>query len=316
MRNGIALGRAALAAFALLWADPAFADGPGEAGADVAPAPVRAAPLPAAQPDQALNGQSGQMSLVGGEINLNVPRTYLFYPAEVALAYLQRNGAPAPTGTVIGLIAPARARIDQPGVWATALSYDAIGYVPGETASGLGDANFLPAVQAARADQGRVFEGFAIDPAFDALAADLGWAERIGAPGGARGADFRHEQRSLGRNGVAGLTSIGSADQMDAIVAALPDMSRMITFSAGRAYADFQPATDTVSNYTVPGLVTGVPAAAPQAIADSGVGGQQTSVGGLSGAFPWIASGVIILAAAGYLMMRRRRDPNVDPDDA
>ncbi len=316
MPNGIVLARAALAAFVLLGTAPAFADGPGEAGADVAPAPARAAPLPAAQPGQALNGQSGQMSLAGGEINLNVPRSYLFYPAEVALGYLQRNSAPTPSGTVIGLIAPARARVDQPGVWATVLSYNPIGYIPGETASGLGDTNFLPAVQASRTDQGRVFEGFAINPAFDALAAGLGWAERTGAPGGARGADFRHEQRSLGRRGVAGFTSIGSADQMSTIVAALPDMSRMITFAAGRAYADFQPATDTVSNYTVPGLVTGVPAAAPQAVVDNGAGGEQTSVGGLSGAFPWIASGVIVLAAAGYLMMRRRRDPNVDPDDA
>ena len=307
---------AALAGLALLGAGPAFADGPGDAGANVAPAPVRAAPLPAAQPDQALSGQSGQMSLVGGEVNLNVPRTYRFYPAEVALGYLQRNGAPAPSGTVIGLIAPASARIDRPGTWATLLSYDSIGYVPGETASGLGDANFQSDVQTARSTQGRVFEGFAIDPAFDALAAGLGWAERTGAPGGASGGDFRHEQRMLGRSGVAGLTSLGSADQMSAITAALPDIIGMVRFAPGRAYADFQPASDTVSNYTVPALVTGVPPPPPLAVADGGVSGQQTSVGGLSGAFPWIAGGVIILAAAGYLMMRRRRDPDFEPDDA
>jgi LPXTG-motif cell wall-anchored protein len=34
----------------------------------------------------------------------------------------------------------------------------------------------------------------------------------------------------------------------------------------------------------------------------------------LAGLFPWIAGGVVILAGAGYLLMRRRRDPNLDPD--
>ncbi|MDX2274096.1 MAG: DUF2167 domain-containing protein [Hyphomonadaceae bacterium] len=324
MRNPFARIGAILAALTLLTAAPAFADGGGDAGPNVAAPPVRAAPQPAPQAaptpapaaePAAITGQSGRLSLMGGELSLNVPDAYRFYPAEAALGYLQRNNAAAPNGTLVGLIASADTDINQPGAVATVLSYDAIGYVPAETASGLSDSAFLSSVQSARSDQNRRFEGFALDPVFEATAANLTWAERTGAPGAQAGGDFRHEARVLGRNGVVGLTTLGSADQQPQIVAALPTMLGMISFPEGRRYADFQPASDSVSVYTVPTLVTGVPPAQPQSIVNQGVD-TQTSVGGLAGAFPWIAGGVIVLAAAGYLMMRRRRDPNMDPEEA
>jgi uncharacterized membrane-anchored protein len=327
MRNPFARAGVIFAALALLASAQAFADGPGGAGPNVAAPPVRAAPQPAPTPQpepQAsapsaapaqVAGQSGQLTLMGGELGLNVPETHRFYPAEAALAYLQRNNANAPNGTLVGLLASADANIDQPGAVATVLSYDAIGYVPGETASGLSESAFLSSVQAARSDQGRRFEGFAIDPAFDATAANVVWAERTGLPGAQTGGDFRHEARVLGRNGVVGLTTLGSADQQPQITEALPALLGMVSFPEGRRYGDFQPASDPVSNYTVPTLVTGAPPAEPQALVNQGVD-TQTSVGGLAGAFPWIAGGVIVLAAAGYLMMRRRRDPNMDPEEA
>ena len=130
----------------------------------------------------------------------------------------------------------------------------------------------------------------------------LVWAETLAAPGGAGGKDLRYEQKMLGRNGVAGLTSIGSADQMPAIAAAAADLRGMLSFPEGQRHADFQPASDQVSAYSVPGLVTGVPTAQPQAVADAAsTGGTgQTAFGGLSGYFPWIALGVVVLAGAGY----------------
>lgn len=327
MRNPFARAGAVLAVFAVLIATPALADGPGNAGADVAAPPVHPAPQPApqAQPQAApapnaapaqITGQSGQLTLMGGEFNLNVPQSYRFYPAEAALAYLQRNDAAAPNGTLVGLLASTDTNIDQPGAVATVLSYDAIGYVPGETATGLSDSGFLSSVQAARSDQGRRFEGFAIEPAFDAGPPNLIWAERTGAPGARAGGDFRHEARVLGRNGVVGLTTLGSADQQPRITTAAAAMLGMISFPEGRRYADFQTESDSVSNYTVPALVTGVPPAGPVTLANQGADTEQTSFGGLAGAFPWIAGGVIVLAAAGYLMMRRRRDPNMDPEEA
>src|SRR5688572_4149989 len=156
------LARALIAAAALLCASPALADGPAQPEPDVAAAPVRAAPTtppPAAEPTASV-GRSGAVSLLGGAMTLTVPDGYLFYPAPDAQAFLTRNNAPPPRGEVLGLLAPASTRIDQPGVWATVISYDALGYVAADTAGGLTATTFEADVRTARAGENRRFEGF------------------------------------------------------------------------------------------------------------------------------------------------------------
>lgn len=303
------LMRAVLAALALCIAQPAFADGTGDAGADVAAPPVRAAPVAPAGPTAAPAGREGVIPLGDGSVTLNVPSSYRFYSAEEAYAYLQRNNAAAPGGTVYGLVARADADIRAPGTWATVVSYDEIGYVQPETAAGLSATTFETEVRTARQTQSRPFEGFAAEPAFDAAAPRLVWAERSAAPN-TQGPDVRREMKSLGRRGVATMTSIGSADQLPEMEAAATDLQSMLSFSEGARHADFQPASDTVSAYSVPGLVTGVAASEPQAVADvASTGGTgQTAFGGLSGYFPWIALGVVVLAIGGYMVTRKKRD--------
>lgn len=298
------LTHAFAAVLALAAAPLAYADGPGDAGPDVAAPPVQTQTPPPPANTAALEGRTGQIAF--DDVTLNVPAGYKFYSASEAHAYLQRNNAAAPSGAVLGLVARDGEDVRQPGVWATVVSYDAIGHVQRETAAGLSDASFESTVRDARATQNRPFEGFAMQPSFDTAAPALSWAERAGRPG-SQGADLRAEEKALGRTGVAGLTSIGSADQMSEMLVAASTLRSMLSFPEGRRHADFDPASDQVSAFTVPGLVTGIAAqaeAAPAAAADSG----QTGFGGLAGWFPWIAVGAIGLAIAGYMLMRGRRE--------
>lgn len=306
------LTRAMLAALALFMVAPAYADGPGDGGPNEAAPPVRAAPTtppPAAQPDAAPEGRSGIIPLGNDGLSLNVPASYRFYSAAEARAYLQRANQQAPSGEIYGLLARNGEDIRAPGTWATVVSYEPIGYVQPETASGLSDANFETQVRDARQTQNRRFEGFATAPSFNAEAPYVVWAERVASPGGAGGKDLRYEQKIMGRQGVAGMTSIGSADQQPAIATAAAELRNMLSFPEGQRHADFQAASDTVSEYSVPGLVTGVPVSRPQLVnvADT-TGSGQTAFGGLSGYFPWIALGVVVLAGGGYMLMRRRND--------
>jgi uncharacterized membrane-anchored protein len=310
------LMRAMMAALALIIAAPAFADGRGDGGPNVAAPPVRAAPVTTADAASAPQGRTGVIPLGNDGLSLNVPAGYRFYSAEEAYAYLQRADQPTPNGVVYGLLARNGQDIRAPGTWATVISYDAIGYVQPETASGLSDANFETQVRDARATQSRRFESFAADPSFNTETPYLSWAENVAPPGGATGKDLRYEQKVLGRNGVAAMTSIGSADQLPAIAAAAADLRGMLTFPEGQRHADFQAASDEVSAYSVPGLVTGVPRADPQAVAATTGGTGQTAFGGLSGYFPWIALGVVVLAGAGYMMMRRRGDDDDEEEAA
>ncbi|MGE0830927.1 MAG: DUF2167 domain-containing protein, partial [Hyphomonadaceae bacterium] len=153
-------------------------------------------------------------------------------------------------------------------------------------------------------------------PAFTTETPSLNWAERIAAPG-SQGKDLRYEQKVLGRYGVAGLTSIGTADQMPEITAAASEMAGMLSFTEGSRHSDFEPANDQVSAYSVPGLVTGIAQSDAQALAEPAANGEgQTAFGGLAGWFPWVALGVIALAIGGFMMMRRKRDDEFADDEA
>lgn len=303
MRKTITQLAAALL-FALGFATAAYADGRGNAGRDIAAPPVHTAPV---QQQSLPQGRTGQISLQNGQVTLNVPHGWKFYSAEEAYAFLQRTGSAAPSGTVLGLLARDGANPRQSGSWATVVSYDEIGYVQPESASGLTDATFEQSVREARRTQNRGFEGFAVQPVFDTTLPTLAWAEHQGAPG-AGGADLRMEKKFLGRKGVATLTTIGAGDQQDAMQTANDELTPALIFAQGYRQADFQASADQVSAYSVPGLVTGVPtpAAAPQAVADTG-GQSQTSFGGLAGMFPWIALGVIVLAGAGFMLTRKKK---------
>jgi uncharacterized membrane-anchored protein len=297
----------ALIAGALLGPATAFADGHGNPGPDVAQPPPHQAPAPTTAPPQ---GRQGDVSLMEGALKLSVPAKYRYYSAEDAYAFLQRNGQAAPACTVLGMVAPADERIDRPGAWGTIVGFKDIGYVPASTAAGLSAPNFEADVRAARQTQNLPFEGFAAQPAFDANAQGLSWAERSNAPGSG-GKDLRYEQDKLGRRGVACMTSVGSADQMPAITAAAPDIIHMVSFAPGQAYSDYAAGTDTISAFTVPALVTGVAPAAPQQVAavqQSSVDNTQGGFAGLAGYFPWIALGVVVLAALGFMMTRRKKE--------
>jgi uncharacterized membrane-anchored protein len=315
MEQGIGRFAAIFAAAFLLCAAPAFADGPDSVTPDVAAPPLRAAPAPAptAAPAAAEVGRTGAIPLRDGAFTLTVPAGYRFYSADEARAFLRHNNAMAPRGEVLGLLAPANARLDAPDLWATVVSYDAIGYVPAESASGLASPTFEADVRAARTDQSRPFEGFALQASYEPSTNSLAWAERVASPG-AGGRDLRHELRLLGRRGVVGFTSLGSADQMGEMTAAAPTLLSMVSFPTGAAYGDFQAASDEVSQYEVPGLVTGVPKPAIATVAADGAA--DTPSGGLPPLFLWIAGGVVLAAGAGYLFMRRRGgDPNLGPDE-
>ncbi len=321
-------------------AAPAYADGRGPATPDVAappvtrPAPVEQAPVraqpvaptaePAATPPPV--GQTGSISLPAETgLALTVPRGYRFYDTAQAQAFAQRNGAAIPAGNVLGLLLPAGATPTTPDTWGTIVTFQPIGHVATDGAARLADPAFEAEVRAARVGANRPFEGFAAPPAFVEAGPTVSWAERSAVPG-AGGRDLRHEVRLLGRNGVAGLTTIGSADQMPAVTAASTEMLRMVAFGAGQRHGDFIAGTDQASNWDIASLVTGAPPAAEQAlVADAASTGAPASGGGLlGGMFPWIAGGVVVLAGAGYLvaraMGRRREDadefaPADDPVD-
>lgn len=273
-------------------------------------------------------GQTGQITLADGAVKLDVPAGYYFLPAPEALAHLRRINATVPAGNVLGLLAPAGLRPIDDGFWGAVVSHNPTGYVAAERADRFAQADFVQEVRDARPTAQPRLEGFAVAPTFDTTRYGAAWAEQFASKtAGAR--NLRHEQRLLGRSGVAGLTIDAKPEQLAAVTAAAPGMFRMLSFAPGRTYRDYDAAKDGQPQFDLPSLLTNkprvTPASAPGApkttaapaatTAPSGtaeIQGQAAPnpVAGLVSQpwFPWAAAGLVGLAILPWLFRKRRDD--------
>lgn len=228
-------------------ASMALADGFGPRVTKKQAAAAKAAARPASY------GQTGDITLGSSGLKLLVPATYYYLPGPEARAYLQRIGAPAPAGEVLGMVAPANLRSIDPGFWGAVISTNPLGHVAEERADRLTAADFVDEVRGARPATARL-EGFAAAPGYDRTRHAASWTERTAGAAGAR--TLRTEQRLLGRNSVVGVTIDSRADQQASVAAAGGEISRMISFPAGQTYGDYAPASDQAPIYDLPSLLT------------------------------------------------------------
>ena len=273
-------------------------------------------------------GQTGAITLADGAVKLDVPAGYYFLPAPEALAHLRRINATVPAGNVLGMIAPAGLRPIDDGFWGAVVSHNPIGYVAAERADRFAQSDFVQEVRDARPTTQPRLESFAVAPAFDGTRFGAAWAEQFGAKtAGAR--NLRHEQRLLGRSGVAGLTIDAKPEQLAAVTAAAPTMFRMLSFAPGRAYRDYVAAQDGLPQFDLPSLLTNkprvLPAAAPgapktatPAAPPAGPTGTVQTEGQAAPNpvatlvsqpwFPWAAASLVGLAILPWLFRKRRQD--------
>jgi uncharacterized membrane-anchored protein len=252
------------------------------------------------------------------DLSLTVPTSFLFYPPDAARAHLARIGTPAPTGDIVGMLAPADLTPGQENFWGAIVTYQQIGRVEAASASGLEDAGFDQTVRQARASAQRSFQRFETAPAFATAQNAVSWVEQTAQPQPTAVA-YRAESRVLGRRGVAGVTAPVRADQLAAAKAATPSLVGIIGFTQGNAYQDYNAQIDTASVYTVPGLVTNLPATGVAQTA--GINGPSVSAG-KDGAetnyLPWLVGGAAVVGLLAWLALGARRrledeDPNLRP---
>jgi uncharacterized membrane-anchored protein len=262
-------------------------------------------------------GRSGVIAIPQSDVTLNVPTSFLYYPADAARAHLARIGAPIPSDDVLGMLAPADKTPGQDDFWGAIVTYRALGRVDAATAGGLSDQGFVQTVRQARGAAQRPFEAFETAPAFTAATNTVSWIEQTARPQPTATA-FRSESRILGRRGVAGLSVPVREDQLSQVKATLPSMLGMIGFNPGSAYADYNAQIDTASAYTVPGLVTNLPESG--AVAEiAGSGGPGAAAKGATPAggtnyLPWLVGGAAVVGLLAWLALGNRRRPEDDDE--
>lgn len=308
----------------------AFADGPGP-GRRPAQKQAEAPKGAVVAPQQ--YGQTGEITLANGGLKLFVPATYYFMPAPEARAHLQRIGAQAPSGEVLGMVAPAGTRPIDDGFWGAVISTNPLGHVAEERADRFAAADFIDEVRTARAAPAPRIEAFASPPLHDSARHITTWTERYLATS-TTARNIRNEQRVLGRSLVAGVTIDARAGQLATAAAAAPEVARMVSFPAGQTYADYVPGRDAAPLYDLPSLLTlktrptttaapasvagpspGIPAQSPglQPVAEPAGAAAPASaftVADVQKWLPWLGGGLVALAVIPWLVgMARRRTP-------
>jgi uncharacterized membrane-anchored protein len=249
-------------AFALTLAGPAPAESFREAFPDLT-----------AQLDPALAGRigaldlkHGTMALPGGVAEVTLPEGfYGLAAADAQYVIGDLWGNPADT-TVLGLILKAGTTPLDPAAWAVVLQYDPIGHVSDDDAGSIDFASLLADMQAgteeenaARRDAGfpaMELVGWAEPPHYDAAERKLFWAKRLRFEGDAA-ETLNYNIRVLGRQGVMVANFVAGMDQLAEVQAAAPAVLKMIAFTSGNRYADFDPGIDTVAAVGIGGLIAG-----------------------------------------------------------
>jgi uncharacterized membrane-anchored protein len=246
-------------------------------------------------------------------MNLELRKGYVFLPASEVTPILQKLNVAPPTAPILGAVTAEGAKPGPPGYWISVITEDPIGHVPESGADEIASMTFLDSVKQAR-PAAPALTAFAVTPSYTPADKALVWAERYGAKPPTP--DLRHEQRLLGRETVAGVTTIGEAKALKKISKCAKDVMAMLSFSPGKTYADFVAGSDRTSEYDLPGLITGkrkagpmaqtapsaAPGAAPMTLADFKPGGKLQWV-------PWLGGGIVVLTIAYFAVSALRRRP-------
>jgi uncharacterized membrane-anchored protein len=214
---------------------------------------------------RSMDYQVGHVVLPGGQAELDVPDGYYYLDPEDATKVLSGLWGNPPDES-LGMLFPARYTPWDGEAWGAELDFDPVGYVSDEDAEGYDYDALLKEMQAdtREASRARIADGYdgvelvgwATPPSYDPVERKLHWALELQFTD----SDWRtlnYKLRALGREGVLSANFIGTMEQLAEIQAGLPDVARMIHFSEGKTYADFDPSVDQVAAFGVAGLIAG-----------------------------------------------------------
>lgn len=212
-----------------------------------------------------LDLKQGKVTLAGGIAEIDVPEGYYLLETAGARLVLEDIWGNPPDDTVAAMIFP-RDGWAWEGSWGATISYDPMGYVSDENAATYDYAEMLTQMQAdtVEANQWRAENGYeaitllgwAEPPHYEAATNELYWAKRLQFAG-SPGETLNYDIRELGRNGVLVVSFIADMAGLQDVRVAAPDILKMVSFTEGNRYADFNPETDKMAEYDLGGLISG-----------------------------------------------------------
>lgn len=224
----------------------------------------------AGNPLASLNFLDGTQTIEEADAVLALDAQFRYLAAPDARRVLEEFWGNPPDDTVLGMVVPTDAPLDEPTSWAAVVTYSDDGHVSDEDASAIDYDAMLRDMQEGTAEENTLRQrggyptvelvGWASAPRYDAATKKLHWAKELAFEGD-DGHTVNYDVRVLGRRGFLSLNAIGSIDQLPAIQAGMQRLITQVDFVDGERYADFNASTDKVAAYGLAALVGGTLAA-------------------------------------------------------
>jgi uncharacterized membrane-anchored protein len=246
-----------------------------DAAASDAAAPAAAPATPAVEevsPEQklvdAMVMRTGRIQLPGGKASVTIAEGFAYLDekdTKTLLVDIYGNPPDVAEGT-LGVILPTNVSPLAKDSWFAVLTYEGDGHVSDEDAATINYDDLLKEMKESTTEESKErvkagygsmqLIGWAQKPSYDAATHKLYWAKELQF-GDDKLHTLNYAIRVLGREGVLQLNVVGSIDQLKDINPQVSGLVKMVDFSKGQTYADFNQDTDQVAAYGLAGLIAG-----------------------------------------------------------
>ncbi len=210
--------------------------------------------------------QYGDVTLPGDVGIITVPEGFKYLDPKQSRVVLTDLWGNPDDSTTLGMLFPADKKILSDEAWAFDIEYENIGYVKDKDAHKIDYKDLLKSMQeeSAASNPLRIkmgyqpieLVGWAATPYYDKDKKILHWAKELKF-GDNEENTLNYNIRKLGREGVLTINAIASIGQLGEVQAELPKILDAFEFSPGMRYADFNPKSDKIAQWTIGGLVAG-----------------------------------------------------------
>ncbi|MBP7831855.1 MAG: DUF2167 domain-containing protein [Candidatus Pacebacteria bacterium] len=212
------------------------------------------------------------VSLAGGKINTTILPGYTFLSKGQALflfeSALDQELTSERKESIQGIIVSNGVFFDPASLFVF-VEYDAVGYVSDEDAATIDGEEMAKNVAEAVEDNNNKKGSDSVlmknlmwlqKPVYDASTHVFHFANYFDEvyQGEIIGTTVNASTLMLGRGGFITSTVVSTKEQLDAVASVSTDLNKMISFTAGNTYTDYNPETDKKSDLTIAGLAAGV----------------------------------------------------------
>lgn len=212
-----------------------------------------------------IRGETGAVPFREAHCTLDVPEGFVFLnPVDSRHLLVDYWDNPEEKiDGILGSMVSADAAVFDDVETAYVISYDSSGYVSDEDAGSIDYDELLESMQESVLDENKAnpeapqweLLGWAWHPTYDNERKVLGWAKHYRVDGEYEVVNY--DVRVLGKAGFVVITAVASPDSQAELMANNSAIIGSVRYDDGYNYADFDPSTDHVAEWTIGGLVAG-----------------------------------------------------------